>query len=73
MQPYVSALMSTIRLRVTELRKLRKWSQRELAKRAGVTHATIVALEHGASPRLDTLAKLAAAFGVKVTRLLREE
>lgn len=73
LQPYVSALMSTIRLRVRELRAKRKWSQRELAHRAGVTHATIVALEKGASPRLDTLAKLAHAFGVKVTALLREE
>ncbi len=39
----------------------------------GVRHATIVALERGASPRLDTLAKLADAFRVKVTQLLREE
>ena len=55
-----------------EMRQQRGWSQRELAKRAGIRHATIVALERGASPRLDTLAKLAHAFGVKVTQLLKE-
>ncbi len=64
--------MALLRLRVEELRLRRKWSQRELARRAGVRHATIVALERGASPRLDTLAKLADAFGVKVTQLLEE-
>jgi len=65
--------MGLVRMRVVELRKHRKWSQRELAKRAGVRHATIVALERGASPRLDTLAKLADAFGVRVTQLLAED
>ncbi len=65
--------MAKVRLRVTELRKRRGWSQGELAKRAGVRRATIHALERGASPRLDTLEKLAKAFGVKVTQLLREE
>ncbi|PYO45157.1 MAG: hypothetical protein DMD33_00405 [Gemmatimonadetes bacterium] len=65
--------MATIRLRVQEMRKRRSWSQRELAKRAGIRHATTVALERGASPRLDTLAKFADAFAVKVTQLLREE
>lgn len=64
--------MALLRLRVEELRRRRKWSQRELARRAGVRHVTIVALERGASPRLDTLAKLADAFGVKVTQLLEE-
>lgn len=68
-----SRLMASVRLRVTELRKRRGWSQEELAKRAGVRRATIHALERGASPRLDTLAKLAVAFGVKVAALLRED
>jgi len=66
-------LATMIRLRVVELRKRRGWTQEELAKRAGVRRATIHALERGASPRLDTLEKLAQAFGVKVSQLLREE
>jgi len=69
----ISRLMAAIRLRVKELRTRRGGTQRELARRAGVRHATIVSLERGASPRLDTLEKLARAFGVKVTQLLREE
>jgi len=44
-----------------------------LAKRAGLRRGAIIELERGANPRLDTLAKLAQAFGVKVTALLREE
>jgi len=71
--PRLVALMAAIRLRLKELRTRRGWSQRELAKRAGVQHVTIVHLEAGASPRLDTLVKLAQAFGVKVTQLLKEE
>jgi len=62
-----------VRLRIRELRKQREWSMRELAKRAGVRYATVHALEHGADPQLSTLVKLARAFGVKVTALLRED
>jgi transcriptional regulator with XRE-family HTH domain len=62
-----------VSLRVKELRKKRGWSQRELAKRAKIRQATIAALERGASPRLDTLAVLAQAFGVKVAVLIKEE
>jgi len=58
---------------VKELRERRKWTQEELAKRAGLRRGAIIELERGANPRLDTLAKLAQAFGVKVTALLREE
>jgi transcriptional regulator with XRE-family HTH domain len=65
--------VTAIRLRIKELRTKRKWSMRELARRAGIRPATLVALEHGASPRLDTLVKLADAFDVKVTQLLRED
>jgi len=65
--------MTTVRLRLKELRKRRGWSLRVLAHRAGVRPGTLSALERGASPRLDTLVKLADAFGVKVTQLLREE
>jgi transcriptional regulator with XRE-family HTH domain len=46
---------------------------RELARRAGMRYATVHALEHGADPQLSTLEKLARAFDVKVTALLREE
>ncbi len=62
-----------VRLRIRELREYRKWSMRELAKRAGIRYATVHALEHGADPSLSTLLKIARAFDVRVTTLLRED
>ena len=54
-----------MRLRLRELRLRRALNQRELAARAGLTQATVVALERGRSePRPSTLRKLAAALGV---------
>ena len=47
------------------LRRRRLLTQRALAKKAGVTQATLVALERGrATPRIQTMAKIAAALGV---------
>lgn len=48
------------------LRDARGWSQEALAKRAGLTQSRVRAIETGetASPRVDTLAKLAAALEV---------
>ena len=49
-----------------ELRLGRLWSQRELARRAGVAEWTVVAAEAGRRvPRLVTVRKLAAALGVE--------
>jgi transcriptional regulator with XRE-family HTH domain len=40
---------------------------RELARRAGTSHATVLAYERGAKePRLDTLERLAAAAGFRL-------
>jgi transcriptional regulator with XRE-family HTH domain len=49
-----------------ELRAARLWSIRDLARRAGVSTATIVAIEHGkAALRFVTMRKIAAALGVE--------
>lgn len=58
--------MSPVRLRVRELREARGWSQVELAKRAGIGRATLVAVENGSRKGVDfaTLEGLAQAFGV---------
>jgi transcriptional regulator with XRE-family HTH domain len=46
-------------------------SQRELARRAGLSRAYVARLEIGRhDPTLSTLEKLAKALRVKVTRLL---
>ncbi len=48
------------------LRRRRLLSQRALAKLAGVTEQTVVAVErHKAVPSLRTIAKLTAALGVE--------
>jgi DNA-binding XRE family transcriptional regulator len=42
------------------------WSQRDLAREAGVTQKTIVDLELGrVEPHLKTMRKLAAALGIE--------
>ncbi|MDP9373494.1 MAG: helix-turn-helix domain-containing protein [Chloroflexota bacterium] len=49
-----------------ELRTAKVWSIRDLASRAGVSTATIVAIEHGkASLRFVTMRKIASALGVE--------
>jgi len=53
------------------LRAERGWSLDQLALRSGVSKGVLVALEQGRSnPNLATLARIADAFGVPVTRLV---
>jgi transcriptional regulator with XRE-family HTH domain len=55
-----------------KLRKDRGWSQKQLAKHANVSPATVYELEVGRrpQPRGNTLKKLADALGVKPTQLV---
>lgn len=58
--------------KLKELRRERVLSQRELARTAGLTHATVWRLENGfqqAHPR--TIRKLAEALSVEPKELLR--
>jgi transcriptional regulator with XRE-family HTH domain len=56
---------------VLSLRTERSWSLDQLASRSGVSKGVLVALEQGRSnPNLATLARLADAFGVPVSRLV---
>ncbi len=56
---------------VLALRTERSWSLDQLASRSGVSKGVLVALEQGRSnPNLATLARLADAFGVPVSRLV---
>ena len=53
-------------------RRRRRFSQRELAQRAGVPASTVARLEAGsASPRLDTFVRLMEATGVAVLPVSR--
>jgi len=58
---------------VQALRAQRGWSQRELAAAAGISPGAVGSILEGESSNLRTAAKVAAAFGVEVADLMREE
>jgi transcriptional regulator with XRE-family HTH domain len=60
--------------RVFDLRTEAGWTQRQLAKEAGLSHPTVVKIETGQmpQPRLSTLRKLGKAFGDMTPRELVE-
>lgn len=53
-----------------EARRAAVITQAELAAKAGVTEATIVAAEKGKKVRISTVRKLAAALGVEPRELM---
>jgi transcriptional regulator with XRE-family HTH domain len=59
----------TVGERVRRQRKRLKLDVRELAERAGVNAATVARVEGGATPREDTLARLAKALDAPVAWL----
>lgn len=65
--------VSPITLRLQELRERRKLSQAELARRSGVSQATVSRIEAGMTKGVDlaTLERLADALGVSPRSLLR--
>jgi transcriptional regulator with XRE-family HTH domain len=64
-------LTSTLARVLQSLRSERGWSLDQLVLRSGVSKGVLVTLEQGRSnPNLATLARIADAFGVPVTRLL---
>ena len=58
--------------RLRALRTERTWSLDELAKRSGVSRATLSRLENAeVSPTAGVLGKLASAFGLTISRLMQ--
>lgn len=57
--------------RLKEYREKKGMSQQELSEKSGVSRTTIVMLERNEAKvvKTDTLIKLAATFGVPVTRI----
>jgi ribosome-binding protein aMBF1 (putative translation factor) len=68
-------LSVALRVRVRELREARGWSQRELARRAAVRPATIVAIQNGQTTGIDfdVLERLADAHRVDASFLVVHE
>lgn len=64
--------MATIGSRVARLRKMKKWSQSELAKKLGEARSQITRLESGETKNMnsDLIVKLAKIFGVSTDYLL---
>ena len=61
-------------VKLKELREDRVLSQRELARAAGLTHATVWRFENGfEQARTQTIRKLADALGVEPRELLKRE
>jgi transcriptional regulator with XRE-family HTH domain len=57
--------------RLKELREARGWTWYRLAKESGISTDGIAKMERpGTDPKLSTLHKLAAAFGIDVAELL---
>lgn len=64
-------LGSALASRVGDLRRQRKLSLDGLAKRAGLSKGTVVALENGkANPSIGVLCRVAAAFSISVSDLV---
>jgi transcriptional regulator with XRE-family HTH domain len=60
--------------RLQTLRQSLGFSQRELARRAGLTHTTVAAIEKGRiDPSLGTLKRLLEACGVSMSEFFRNE
>ena len=64
--------MTPISVRIEEVRKVKGWSQAELARRSGVSQSTISRLEAGSTPSiyLANLERLAAVLEVDPGYLL---
>jgi len=59
--------------RIKILRGQHDWTQRELARRAGVGRDTIMSAESGRPLRQGTLQRIATALGVDVEALMGDE
>jgi transcriptional regulator with XRE-family HTH domain len=60
---------------IKKLRAKRGWTQRDLAKKSGITHATVLKLESGVNdnPTLKTIIALMDVFNVDFTALIERK
>src|SRR5216684_1939014 len=70
----MSQLREKLGKRIKYLRDQRKWTQEQLGEKAGLTYKYIGQIERAeVSPSLETLEKLAKAFGMAISKLLNFE
>ena len=70
-QKHEHALLAT---RIRRWRDDRRWSQQELADRAGIARSTLSKIENGLlSPTFEVLLKLARGFGTDLSDLVQSE
>lgn len=70
-QEHAHALLAT---RIRRWRDDRRWSQQELADRAGIARSTLSKIENGLlSPTFEVLLKLARGFGTDLSDLVQSE
>lgn len=58
--------------RIKELRKKAGWSQQKLAEKAGLSYNAVTKIEQGAAkqPTIQTMVKIADAFGISLDKLV---
>lgn len=58
---------------ITLLRRAKKWSMAELARKAGIAQPSLWALEHQITkkPKADTLLRIATALGVPLREIMK--
>lgn len=72
MEDVTTSLDMQIAARLRALRAERNWSLDELARRSGVSRATLSRLENAeVSPTASVLGRLCAAYGMAMSRLMR--
>jgi DNA-binding XRE family transcriptional regulator len=71
---YASKQVSRVAARMKQERKNRKWSQQELAERAGIDRKTVNRIERGHfSPSMETYFMLCHAMKVSPTHFISEK
>lgn len=67
----LSKIMDIFRKNIYELRKLNRFTQREVAQRLGISQPSYIRYENGsAEPTLENLVKIADLYDVSVDFLL---
>lgn len=65
--PPASSVVATLMTDILDQARVRGWSQSALAERAGLPDSSISRIKRTGRADLDTLARLAAALGLRLT------